>query len=441
VERKEVIKYRTLVAPISVQLELTEKCTNNCIHCYNHWRVQNTNFVTLDKLQLNRVIDQLIANKVMHVILTGGEPLICSKLLIYAIKRLVEVKIDVSLNSNVTLLNHELALKLKSCGIQSILTSLLSWDENTHDKISSRKGAFQETIEGIKVAIDVGLRVSANMVLMQANFAHLYKTAQLAKDIGAKSFCATKVTPSQNAKDFDQLKLTKEQVFNSLIVLERIKNDLGLYTDILECYPLCLFGNISRFQRFASRSCSAGKTACTVGASGLVRPCSHADMTYGNVFSKDLSAIWKKMEDWRDTRYISEECKKCKFLAKCSGGCRMESKFYGDIAGKDPYMISSENVVNIPIKEKLSLISMDQPISFVKDLRLRQEDFGGMLYTKKTNSILLTKDSYSLVQSVKDKQSFTISDLTLTINHPINEMQKLFSILFKGGFIISVERR
>jgi len=33
--------YRTLRAPISVQIEVTEYCDNCCLHCYNFWRVKD----------------------------------------------------------------------------------------------------------------------------------------------------------------------------------------------------------------------------------------------------------------------------------------------------------------------------------------------------------------------------------------------------------------
>jgi len=33
--------YRTLKAPISAQIEVTEECDNCCLHCYNFWRVKD----------------------------------------------------------------------------------------------------------------------------------------------------------------------------------------------------------------------------------------------------------------------------------------------------------------------------------------------------------------------------------------------------------------
>ena len=37
--------YRCLSAPISVQVELTARCPNRCVHCYNHWRKQTERFL------------------------------------------------------------------------------------------------------------------------------------------------------------------------------------------------------------------------------------------------------------------------------------------------------------------------------------------------------------------------------------------------------------
>ena len=35
------MRYRELSAPISIQFEITGACNNNCVHCYNHWRIDN----------------------------------------------------------------------------------------------------------------------------------------------------------------------------------------------------------------------------------------------------------------------------------------------------------------------------------------------------------------------------------------------------------------
>ena len=191
------MKYRKLIGPLSVQLEVTTVCNNNCFHCYNHWREAGENRDSaLDEKKLNFIIDKLIQKKVFSVTLTGGEPLLVWKILPFAIEKLFLNKIEVSLNSNAILLEKEMAISLKERGLRSILISVLADNEEIHDKIACHEGAFKQTIKGIENAVHVGLKVSVNMVLLKTNFDCVYKTAQLIKKLGAVSFSVTKASPA-----------------------------------------------------------------------------------------------------------------------------------------------------------------------------------------------------------------------------------------------------
>ena len=71
----ELRLFRTLKAPLSVQIEVTENCNHRCTHCYNYWKkgdkciFENMTFATAKK-----VADEVINSQVFGVTLTGGEP-------------------------------------------------------------------------------------------------------------------------------------------------------------------------------------------------------------------------------------------------------------------------------------------------------------------------------------------------------------------------------
>ena len=108
--------------------------------------------------------------------------------------------------------------------------------------------------------------------------------------------------------------------------------------DILEALPKCVFQEeiLKGKHHFLNRKCQAGRTVIAVSCNGDVRPCAHNPYPYGNLLKEDLRDIWKKMDDWRSTKYIPEECKGCTWLHRCNGGCRTSAKvFNGDWDKKD----------------------------------------------------------------------------------------------------------
>ena len=431
------MKYRKLIGPLSVQLEVTTVCNNNCFHCYNHWREAGENRDSaLDEKKPNFIIDKLIQKKVFSVTLTGGEPLLVWKILPFAIEKLFLNKIEVSLNSNAILLEKEMAISLKERGLRSILISVLADNEEIHDKIACHEGAFKQTIKGIENAVHVGLKVSVNMVLLKTNFDCVYKTAQLIKKLGAVSFSVTKASPALNSRIFDDLRPSREQVKESLSVLEKIKKELDLKVDILECYPLCLIGDISRFSYFSRRSCMAGVTTCTISPSGEIRPCSHSDMIYGNIFSDNgIDEAWGKMSDWRDGKYIPSECKKCRYVYLCSGGCRMEAKYSGDICGKDLYSTGPDDVFKSESKDSNPFyMNPTQRYRLRKNIVWREEEFGVVM--KVNDSIVfLNKDAHNLLNNLSKKDYFLATDLRQGGEDSVKSVQDFLGHLVRKKII------
>ncbi len=146
--------YRKLSAPISVQVEITERCNNSCIYCYNHWREKDkTSFTSLSVDNLSHICDQLISSNVFAVTLTGGEPLLLWRQLSAVIDRLESLNISVSINSNLTIFTQEIAQALKESGLRGILTSFLSYDKLIHDQLTNRVGSWKQAIKGIEIAV------------------------------------------------------------------------------------------------------------------------------------------------------------------------------------------------------------------------------------------------------------------------------------------------
>ena len=155
--------YKTLSAPLDVQVEITSLCDEACIHCYNFWRgakfKETANHLpdtTLKKDKVLAIVDQLAKSQVFRVTFTGGEPFIFRQAVTEGVRSAKKAGLDCSLNSNLTTITRKDAESLKEAGLDSVLTSLHSFDEETHDAITQRKGSFGRTLRGIKICQDVG---------------------------------------------------------------------------------------------------------------------------------------------------------------------------------------------------------------------------------------------------------------------------------------------
>ncbi|MBS8122356.1 radical SAM/SPASM domain-containing protein [Candidatus Vampirococcus lugosii] len=429
---------RQLSAPLSMQIEVTSSCNVSCIHCYNSWQITDRNHIHLDIEKAKIIIEQLKKAGVFHVGITGGEPLIKKDVVLFLIEQLSEHGISCSLNSNVMLLTKKLAQELKSKGLRSILTSLTSYDSKVHDQITGKEGNFNKVISGIKTALDEDIKIGVNMVLTKLNIDHVYETGNFLKELGVKSFFATKGSWPANIPNFMDYAVDKDDVILSLSDLVRLKKEQGLYVDILECYPLCLLSEIPEFAEFSRHKCTAGITSSIIGADGEVRPCTHADMSYGNIFQKNLDEIWQNMQEWRNGDLIPETCVSCEYLSKCTGGCRMEAKgTTGEINQMDPYAkpVNRKKIHLLLEQNKIKVTSLlGEKLRVSPNIIFREENDGYILSLGYANT-MVTRDSGYLLKRLLKKDYFSLSELSSEIGIDEKKLNKFLFMLYKKKII------
>lgn len=392
--------YRSLSGPITCQIEIDSHCNNNCIHCYNHWRHEKE--CTDSKMNLStleRIIDELVKVKIFQVTITGGEPLLNKNLLFEAIRRLIGYKVPCAVNSNLTLLKREDAEILYDLGMRGMLTSFFSFNEDKHDFIAGRKGAFRDTLKGITMATKSGLKVAVSMVITRLNESDILGTAKFLKTYGVNQFFATKASPPVNSENFQQYMISSVSLVKTLDDLLFLQKQEKMDVGILECYPLCAYlGGEYKFA--AKRNCSAGVTTCTIGVNGDVRPCSHSDNIYGNIIDDSLESIWVKMVKLREESILPTECISCDYLQECSGGCRVDAKYcHGKINSLDPYAQPKQTIDIVVANDLENRLNLGD--RFVLELnRIEREEEDGVLIAPKYNPgepALITSDTYDLL--------------------------------------------
>lgn len=149
----------------SIHVEIANICNERCIHCF-----------IPEKCKVNTILPELFykiiregrAMNIVHVTLTGGEPLLHPNFIDF-LKRCHELDLSVNVLSNLTLLTDEIISEMKNNPLLSVQTSLYSMTPFIHDTITHLKGSFEKTRAGILRLITAGIPVQVSCQVMKQN--------------------------------------------------------------------------------------------------------------------------------------------------------------------------------------------------------------------------------------------------------------------------------
>ncbi len=155
----------------TLRVSLLSKCNLGCVYCtMGDEEVKGINTAAARSLlpveDLLRIIEQLHKQLDLETIrLTGGEPLLYP----YLKEVISQVKTmgipQIKLTTNAFLLERQ-AEGLKQAGMQSVNVSLDAVDENVFFSMSRRSG-LDKVLKGIEAALQTGLEVKINTVVMK----------------------------------------------------------------------------------------------------------------------------------------------------------------------------------------------------------------------------------------------------------------------------------
>ena len=75
-----------------IQLEITSGCNLRCRYCYNFWQVNSkNNDIKMSKKQISYILSEMKKISIKKVIFTGGEPLLNYKVLLFGLKKAVNM--------------------------------------------------------------------------------------------------------------------------------------------------------------------------------------------------------------------------------------------------------------------------------------------------------------------------------------------------------------
>ncbi len=301
-------KALALGLPLSVQLDVTWRCNERCVHCY----LDHNDYGELTTAEIKDLLDQLAAANVFFLVISGGEPLLrrdCFQILAYARSRLFNVK----LKTNAVLIRSAEAERLRRLGIEQVQVSIYSHRAEIHDAITKLPGSLRRSLAAIRLLKAHGLKVTIANVLMRQNHFDSKGVQQLAREMGVQFTLDPTITPKLDGD-------------TSILDLRITQNALReVFTD-----P-DLVGNVGEFcapppppddSIMEGYPCSAGHTACYVSPYGDVFPCVQFPLPSGNVRQQRFVDIWQNSPELLEVRSIRARdlpvCGTCSHVGTCS---------------------------------------------------------------------------------------------------------------------------
>lgn len=340
---------------------MTRRCNLKCIHCYAQAKdIEFQNELSTEEGKA--LIDDLAQFGSPVILFSGGEPTLrkdLPELAAYAREKGMRAVIS----TNGTLINRDMAKKLKDVGLSYVGVSLDGIRE-TNDKFRGMKGAFDAALRGLHNCQEEGIKVGLRFTINKQNVADIPAIFDLLEKEKIPRICFYHLVYAGRGSEMVSEDLSLEESRQAVdLILERTRSlhEKGFLAEVLtvdnHCdgpylYMKLLKENPERaaevFELLSmNQGNSSGIGIGCVSWDGSV----HADQfwrhySFGNVRERPFSEIWNDLSDelmagLKDRKPLikahADRCARCKWLEVCNGNFRVRAEaVYGNVWADDP---------------------------------------------------------------------------------------------------------
>jgi radical SAM protein with 4Fe4S-binding SPASM domain len=304
----------TYRAPVSVNIEITEKCNVGCFFCFNaekDYINAMPDTPTASRFDsLTAILQTLAEHEIFEVRWFGGEFMMMTRWR-ELMKLAKELGFFQSFVSNGTIMKPEDIEVMSEIGITNGTISMHG-PEEINDKIMQRPGSYKRAIANVDRMIAAGINVSISFTPNRSNLTVFESFGRyIVGEHGVSSYGANRLFHSER---YENLGLK-----DYLYILERIaamQND-GVPAFFIDAFPLCAVP--TKYWQYIG-GCSQGVTFAQIDYAGNIRNCSGLSVSVGNILSDDLREIWQeRLKESRQLGHLPLSCRMCPHF--CGGGC------------------------------------------------------------------------------------------------------------------------
>lgn len=297
-------------------LKVGYSCNNRCVHCIIETnkedikkRGESYDRTTEEcKKEIDKGAEQLklSGEKLSKIVVTGGEPTIRKdfvELCDYIVKKEFS-SIDLQTNGR-ALSNYDLTQNLIANYSIRFVVALHGASAEIHDKVTTREGSYDETVQGIKNIVKCNGKIMGKIVISKSNYLYLTDIVKLYDSLGVKSMDIAFPHSSISDKRFFNYVPRYAQVKESINAALDFAKSNSIYAE-LECMPFCM-------------------------VKGNEEYVSELELKKYNTM---VSAVKSKIFDWqkvrREIKSKAKVCEKCFFNEICEGVWQEYIYHYGE---------------------------------------------------------------------------------------------------------------
>lgn len=334
--------------------ETTSLCNLECIHCRRLDTAAELARQDLTTEEARRFIAELPQLGRPILVLSGGEPLLRPDIFELA-KFAVQQGLPVALATNGTLIDQDVARRIRESGIRRVSISLDGADAATHDAFRGMPGSFEQALTGFRRVKAEEVSVQVNCTIARHNMDQTEAVYQLALSLGADALHLFMLVPVGCGVEIAAEQQVPPEKYEEILNWLYDKSREGRIQTKATCAPHYFRVLHQRAKQEGievtrethgmaamTKGCLAGTGVCFVSHKGEVFPCGYLPVECGNVRRQSLKTIWRDSEVFAQLRrpeLLRGKCGVCEYRNVCLG-CRARAYgVSGDYLAEEPYCV------------------------------------------------------------------------------------------------------
>ncbi len=339
--------------PKWIAWEITRRCNLKCVHCRSSSELEVNDHPDFPFDEAKRVLDDINSYASPVVVLSGGEPLLRADVFDIASYG-TDLGLRMCLATNGTLVNEETCRKIKESEIKMVSLSLDGASAEIHDDFRNEQGAFDGTMNAIKLFNEHDIKFLINSSFTKRNKEEAPKIYELVKGLGATAWYLFMIVPTGRGEEIMEELIPEseyEDILNWHYDMEKEEHEMLVRpTCAPQYYRIVLQRSKEEGKKFkrrtlnfstgGSKGCLAGQLICLIDVDGNILPCSYFPKAAGNIREQSFKDIWENSKlflELRDFKGYKGNCGRCEFVNVC-GGCRARAyAMSGDYLAQEPF--------------------------------------------------------------------------------------------------------